>query len=65
MSKPFLARFAECRDEAVAPTMRCNLLTQTSEVLRDNTWISSLENEGLTGSRGTKTAVKSESTDYR
>ena len=65
MSKPFLIRFAEQREETRMPAMRCNPFTQTSEVLRDGAWVSGLEDDLLSGARGTKTAVQSESTDYR
>jgi hypothetical protein len=65
MSKPFLLRFAEHSEEAPMPAMRCNPLTQTSEVLWDGAWVSGREHDLLSGARGTKTAVKQESTDYR
>ena len=64
MSKPFLLRFAEQREEIPMPAMRCNPVSQTSEVIRDGVWVSSLEDDRLSGGRSTKTAVKSESTDY-
>jgi hypothetical protein len=65
MSNPFLLRFAEQREETPMPAIRCNPVTQTSEVLQDGAWVSGLEHELLCGGRGTKTSVKSESTDYR
>jgi hypothetical protein len=64
MSKPFLLRFAEHREEIPMPAMRCNPVSQTSEVIWDGAWVSGLEHDRLSGGRGTKTAVKSESTDY-
>jgi hypothetical protein len=64
MPKPFLVRFAEYREETPMPAMRCNPITLTAEVLQGGVWVSGLEHDLLSGGRGTKTSVKSESTDY-
>jgi len=65
MSKPFISRFAEAEDGAPMPAMRSNPITQTSEVFCEGKWESGLEIDRLRGRNGTKTAVHSETTDYR
>jgi hypothetical protein len=63
MTTPFLQRFARATAEREMPPVRLNPITQTSEVFEDDRWMAGLESSSL--ERGTKTAVKSESTDYR
>jgi hypothetical protein len=63
MTTPFLARFAHAGLESEMPPVRLNQATQLSEVFENGRWNSGLESSFL--GRGTKTAVKSESTDYR
>jgi hypothetical protein len=63
--QPFLSRFAGPMEQTSMPVMRCNPMTQTSEALREGVWVRGLEHPSLgVGSRGTKTGVKTESTDY-
>jgi hypothetical protein len=65
MSQPFLSRFAEYKEEDPMPPIHCDPITQTSEVFWDGRWVSALEHNLLRGGNGTKTAVYSETTDYR
>jgi hypothetical protein len=59
---PFLQRFAQAMAIEPMPPMRLNPVTQISEVLEKGQWRSGLESPYL--GRGTKTGVKTESTDH-
>ena len=59
---PFLERFAQAMSVESMPPMRLNPESQMSEVFENDQWRSGVESF-LVG-RGTKTAVKSESTDH-
>lgn len=63
MTTPFLQRFARVTAEREMPPVRLNPITQSSEVFEGDCWIAGLDSFSL--GRGTKTSVKSESTDYR
>jgi hypothetical protein len=63
MTTPFLQRFSLQTDELEMPALRLDPTTQTSEIFEDKRWVPSLESASM--GRGTKTAVKTEATDYR
>jgi len=63
MATPFLQRFALQSNEPEMPPLRLDPTTQTSEVFEDQRWVPSLDSASI--GRGTKTAVKTEATDYR
>jgi len=63
--EPLLLRFAQPLPLQSSPGLRFDPVKQLSEVNQDGKWVSSLHHSSLLGKGATKTAVESETTDYR
>jgi hypothetical protein len=63
--EPMLLRFAQPLPTQVPPALRFDSVKQLSEVNQNGRWVTACRNSELLGKGETKTAVSSESTDYR
>ena len=64
--EPLLLRFAQPLPTQAPPApLRFNRVRQVSEVSQNGRWVTAFRNSDLLGKGDTKTAVASESTDYR
>jgi hypothetical protein len=64
-NEPLLLRFAEPLSSQDGPILRFDPVRQISEVNENGTWVPGWKNSDLMGKGQTKTAVNTESTDWR